>query len=173
MSLRNVRGSARNEPASNIGMWSPNSAKLYKKINATLNCLKSCIFALLAINLNQGKLKLLILVSCFLCWSIVLIGCAVRPHSWAPTNSWAVSVLMTSRDRINTHPQPLSPHRSFPVVAAHCRQGLAQLSSTFLKVNAHFILPYHICIYPGDTCLDIWPDLTADAAPPCWVANAS
>lgn len=158
MSLRNVRGSARNEPASNIGMWSPNSAKLYKKINATLNCLESCVFALLAINLHQGKLKLLILVSCFLCWSIVLIGCAVRPHSWTPTNSWVVSVLMTSRDRINTQSQPLPPTDRFQwsrltvVKDSHsCRRLF------FLKVNAHFSLPYHICIFPGETCLDIWP----------------
>lgn len=148
MSLRNVRGSARNEPASNIGMWSPNSAKLYKKINATLNCLESCVFALLAINLHQGKLKILILVSCFLCWSIVLIGCAVRPRSWTPTNSWAVSVLMTSRDRINTQPQPLPPTDRFQwsrltvVKDSHsCRRLFFEGKCPFQSSISHMYIP--------------------------------
>lgn len=48
MSLRNVRGSARNEPASNIGMWSPNSAKLYKKNKRNVELLKILWFCVIS-----------------------------------------------------------------------------------------------------------------------------
>lgn len=49
----------------------------YAKTKLNVGLLTVTYFALLTRNLTQGKFKLRILVSCFLCWSNVLIGCVV------------------------------------------------------------------------------------------------